>query len=110
MSNKIRNFRLHNRRGFVLTILTDVASLFITLIAFEVFPLLAGEGFFPSISFLRFWPLDPKTFLSSQISTWYKKNKQINKNHPNRLINDRGKEQYLQGLEIILAPDAKRTS
>lgn len=54
----------------VLTILTECASLFTILIRFEIFPLLTGGGgFFPIISSLRLCPREPKTFLSSQMST-----------------------------------------
>lgn len=55
----------------VLTILTECESLFTILIRFEIFPLLTGGGgFFPIISSLRLCPREPKTFLSSQMSTW----------------------------------------
>ena len=67
----ISKTKASNNMDLRLTILNDWASLFTTLIGFELFPLLAvvGVGFFPSISSLRLWPLDPKTFLSSQMST-----------------------------------------
>lgn len=55
----------------VLTILTEFASLFTILIRFELFPLLTdrGGGFLASISSLRLRPREPKTFLSSHMST-----------------------------------------
>lgn len=58
----------------MLTILTELASLFTILIGFELLPLLTGTGggFLPSISSLRPCPREPKTFLSSHMSTYQK--------------------------------------
>lgn len=55
-----------------LTILKEWASFFTILIGFELFPMFSNKGgtSLPSISSFRLRPRDPKTFLSSHMSTW----------------------------------------